>query len=315
MTVTVWRRHLWDLEMAPANLALARLNLSGPASVYIQRDIPRKRYTAPLPPPVESPEGCSARLYRLLGRLPRTERTRAERGNTEMSRQSMNPGTAAVLVVLCLGLPAAANAQDNVTLMGASPAMNFSRELLKRADVQDELGLDTKQREALAKVLSQFELPIIVWPAGQNLDVSKLSDTERERWRAKISRDAAEQTAAVMNGRQREMEQVLRIEQRQRLTEIDLQWRGILALVDQRLSDAVGIVPSHYNVIQRIVGDFEVKRIGLLSVPDTRDLYQKRQELLRATEDQISALLSDGEKSRWAQALGKPFTFQDNLKR
>lgn len=214
-------------------------------------------------------------------------------------------------MVLCFGLPLAAQAQENVTLLGASPAANFSQELLRRADVQSELGIDANQKDALARALSKSGTRTIVrtYP-----DISRLSDEQRKQWQAEINRQANKDAAFILSEERRELEEILRPDQRKRLTEIDLQWRGILALVDSDLSNKLGILPSHHKVIQQIINVFEVKRIGLWSVHDRRDRYLKRQELLRDTEQKILSLLSDEEKSHWAQAIGRPFRFEDYRK-
>jgi hypothetical protein len=226
-----------------------------------------------------------------------------------MYRKPKNPGASILFIFLCFGWPATARAQDNVSLFGASPAANFSEALLKRTDVQNELGIDANQKEALAKVLSGSNAPAIVrtYP-----DMSRLSDEERKQWQAEINRQANKDVAFLMNEHRREVEGVLSPDQRKRLTELDLQWRGILALVDQSLSDELGILPSHYKVIEQIVNAFEVKRINLSFVRPREDRYQKRQVLLRETEQKVLAVLSDEEKRRWTQVIGKPFKF-DNL--
>jgi len=149
-----------------------------------------------------------------------------------MCHKSINLRAAIPLIIVCFGLPLAVKAQENVTLLGGSPAMDFSRELLKRADVRNELGIDANQEEALAKVLSESAMPIVVRPVVQYRDISKLSIEERKQWQAEINRQAAKDAAFIMNERRREVEEILRPDQRKRLTEIDLQWRGILALVD-----------------------------------------------------------------------------------
>jgi hypothetical protein len=226
-----------------------------------------------------------------------------------MYRKPKNPGASILFIFLCFGWPATARAQDNVSLFGASPAANFSEALLKRTDVQNELGIDANQKESLAKVLSESNAPAIVrtYP-----DMSRLSDDERKQWQAEINRQANKDIAFLMNEHRREVEGVLRPDQRKRLTELDLQWRGILALVDQSLSDELRILPSHYKAIEQIVNAFEVKRINLSSVRPRVDRYQKRQVLLRETEQKVLALLSDEEKGRWTLKIGEPFKF-DNL--
>src|SRR5262249_6473480 len=137
-----------------------------------------------------------------------------------------------------------------------------------------------------------------------------------KEWHAEIGRQAAEQAVHILNERRREVEQILRLDQRKRLTEIDLQWRRILALVDRSLSDKLCIAPSHYEVIAQIVADFEVQRLRLLSADDSLDspLYLERQVLLRDSEQKIFGLLSDEEKARWSEAIGKPFKFENDPK-
>jgi len=230
-----------------------------------------------------------------------------------MSRKSIKLCAAIPLIVLCFGLPPAAKAQENVTLLGASPANNYSRELLKRKDVQNELGVDAQQKDALAKVFNELPGRIIVRVV--RIVPPVLSSEERKQWNAETGRQAAEQAANALNERRREVEEVLRPDQRKRLSEIDLQWRGILALVDQNLSGKLGIYPAHYHRITEIAADFEVKRIILMDVSDNPDSarYRKRQLLLQETERKVLALLSDEEKSRWAQAVGKPFKFENDL--
>ena len=236
-----------------------------------------------------------------------------------MYRKSINPGAAVSLIVLCFGLPPAAKAQDNVTLQGGSPAMNYSRELLKRADVQKELGIDANQKEALTKALSKSDQPIIVRPVVQYRDISKLSDEERKQWHEEIGRQSAQQTAFIMNERRREVEEILRPGQRKRLTEIDLQWRGILALGDKSLSNRLGVSPEHHHRIAQILADFEVKRLTLLSRSERSEdtgspRYQKRRLLLQETEQKVLATLSDEEKARWSRSIGKPFKFAEDFK-
>jgi hypothetical protein len=226
----------------------------------------------------------------------------------------------ACLIVLCFGLPPAAKAQDKVALLGASPAMNFFRELLKRADVQNELGIDANQKEALAKVLSRSDMPVVVRPVVQLLDISRLSDEERKRVNAEIGREVTKQNTYIVNERQREMEEILRSDQRERLTEIDLQWRGILALGgDKSLSNRLGISPEHRQRIKAILAQFFSDRFPLLSsyeeVEGTNSpRYQKRRVLLQETEQKVLNLLSAEEKARWSQAIGRPFKFEDYLK-
>lgn len=216
-----------------------------------------------------------------------------------------------------LGCSTTAQAQRSIMLAGGSPAMNYSRVLLKRADVQKELALDAQQKEVLAKLLNQSPEEITVrsmreMPPVKYQDISKLSGEEREKWESEIGRAAGAQAVKFMNEQRREVEAVLRSDQLKRLNEIDLQWRGLLALVNQNLSDKLKISPEHYKIVSEIVADFEVKRIDLLDDSDYANspLYRKREMLLYITEQKILAVLSDEEKANWSQAIGKPFNFE-----
>jgi hypothetical protein len=235
-----------------------------------------------------------------------------------MGLKSINLRAAIPLIVLCFGAPSAAKAQGNVALQGGSPAMNYSRDLLKRTDVQNELGLDAVQKEALEKALRKSDMPIVVRPVVNHRDISRLSDEERRQWQAEINRQAFNETLFIMNQRRREGEEILRPDQRKRLTEIDLQWRGILALGDKSLSNRLGVSPEHQERIADILAKFFLKRLPLLNPYEESEAtnsprYQKRRVLLQETEQKVFTLLSDEERRVWSQAIGRPFKFEDSL--
>jgi hypothetical protein len=211
--------------------------------------------------------------------------------------------TVLIVTSLSVGLASQVQAQRVGPLSGGSPAGSYSRELLKRLDVQTELGLDTHQKGALAKFFSKsyVEVPLV----SMFRDISRLSDEERKQWRAEVHRQAAEVAAKIMKENRRQMEEILRPDQRKRLIELDLQWRGILALGDRNLSESLEVSPAHHQRIAKIVAEFEVKRVSLHSETDSLR-YQK---LLQETEPKVFAILSDEEKGRWAQAIGRPFLF------
>ena len=97
-----------------------------------------------------------------------------------------------------------------------------------------------------------------------------------------------------------------------------MQWRGVLALADQGVSDRLGVSPEHQQRIKAILAKFFLERLPLLN-PDEEfegtnsPRYQKRRALLQETEQKVLNLLSDEEKARWTQAIGRPFRFEDNL--
>lgn len=222
-----------------------------------------------------------------------------------MNNVRMFRRTILVVMSLSFGLLSQIQAQTIGPLTGASPAANFLTPLLKRNDVQNELGLDDRQKDALTKVfrVKYAEVPLV----SMYRDISNLSDTERKQWQAEVNREASATAARIYDDRRRQLEEILRPGQRERLTELDLQWRGILALGDKNLSDKLGISPAHHQRISEIVDEFEGSRVSLYSKRNDPLRYQR---LLQETEPRVFAILSAEEKSRWAHAIGRPFVFE-----
>lgn len=236
-----------------------------------------------------------------------------------------------------LGFMMTAHAQRGVTLAGGSPLMSYEKALLKREDVQNELNLSSLQKEFLTEFVNQTPGQIAarsiqVMPVVKIVDITKLSEEERKEWMAEIGKRANAQAKKFMEDEKREVESVLRPEQKKRLHELDLQWRGILALADRRVADEINLSPENCKKIADIVAHFDVQRITLLSqtsdeyekrgstheefrkdFDDSKSaVYQKRLALLQEFEERVFKLLSDAEKERWRDALGKPFIFSDD---
>jgi hypothetical protein len=172
-----------------------------------------------------------------------------------------------------------------------------------------------------------------LWPSkGGKARAEKLSEEERKQWVSEIGRQAAAQALKSMEDERREVKSVLRPEQQKRLHEIDLQWRGILALADSRVADEINLSAENRKKINETVADFEVQRINLISRASQEhkknggsqqefmndfdnsksSIYQKRQALLQEFEEKVFNFLSENEKERWQLALGKPFVFSDD---
>ncbi|GEM_PF-6987919 len=242
-------------------------------------------------------------------------------------------------LLLVLGFFTLAQGQRSVAVAGGSPLMNYEKELLRREDVQNELNLSSLQKEFLSEFINQTPDQVATraiknMPPVKIIDVTKLSDEERKQWDAEISKQAAEQVRKFMEEEKREIESVLRPEQKKRLHELDLQWRGVLALADSRVADEINLSAENRKKIADIDAGFEVERINLVSraaqensqnggsrqkfMKDFDDanspMYRKREALLQEFEGKIFNLLSDDEKTRWRLALGNPFDFRDDEK-
>jgi hypothetical protein len=240
-------------------------------------------------------------------------------------------------LLFALGFITAAQAQHSSTLAGGSPMMSYEKSLLKREDVQNELYLYSLQKEFLTEFVNQTPGQVAArsiqnMPPVKYVDITKLSEEERKQWVTEIGQQALVQTKKFMEDEKREVESVLRPEQKKRLHELDLQWRGILALSDSRVADEINLSAENRKKIGDILADFEVQRINLISRAaqehkknggseqefmsdfdnSKSPLYQKRQSLFQEFEEKVFKLLSDAEKERWREATGKPFAFSDD---
>jgi hypothetical protein len=133
-----------------------------------------------------------------------------------------------------------------------------------------------------------------------------------------------------------ELKQLLRDDQMKRLHELDLQWRGPMAITDPKVAEEIKVsqknraeVNKIYSEYQRSVGEivrgaFEEwqQRGGPRSgapMPDFQSrlspLRQKMDKLKKDAEKQVLDLLSDEEKSRWNAAIGEPFKFRQDQPR
>lgn len=242
-------------------------------------------------------------------------------------------------VFFALGFITTVQAQRSSTLAGGSPTMSYEKALLRREDVQNELYLYSLQREFLTEFVNQTPGQIAArsiqyMPPVKYVDITKLSEEERKQWVAEIGQRAAAQTKKFVEDERREVESVLRPEQKKRLHELDLQWRGILALADSRVADEINLSAENRKKIAETVADLEVQRINLISrasqehkkngasqqefindFDNTKSpLYQKRLALFQEFEERVFRLLSDEEKECWREALGKSFVFSDDAR-
>lgn len=198
--------------------------------------------------------------------------------------------------------------------------------LLRRPDVQNGLRLSLRQRNLLAELLQ--EPPRISVRVEQRMEGSPAGRGEPAEVRTSVNTSESQVLA------------VLTDEQKARLEELRLQWRGPLALAEPKVADKVGLRPDARAEIGRIAAEYEkVKSEVMQSLaqvqeavsPDgtqrsvavrldtselERPLSPLRKRLQRAkksAEEKILALLQPEERERWDALCGAPFTFRSGL--
>jgi hypothetical protein len=213
----------------------------------------------------------SARNYLL-----RVLRAAGNNRRETMNRRSFLNGTAlAAICLIGLSAPGLSRAQQPPPQgVGGAPfifgngPLNALRDpahgslmsLLDRNDVKNEIGIDARQRDALndLKQKSRAEMMDKIRTDVQNMR-DKMKDMSPEERRAQIQKmqgDRQDAFSAYQSDLDKRVEAILRPSQVKRLHELDLQWRGPLAMVDPSLSDKVGLDPEQHAKVNQLYQEY-----------------------------------------------------------
>jgi hypothetical protein len=200
-------------------------------------------------------------------------------------------------------------------------------DIASRTDVQNELRLDLRQRNAIADLSQARGGPIRVEARVQS--PTDASPEEQIR----------KQLESQFGGIEGKLKELLKPEQFKRLLELDVQWRGAVSLGDPKVSERVQLTPPHRSEISRIVQEYQRERMQIIfehsQVNQNEDGANRVQMMVRApdlsnplspvrrkldplkkeTEAKILGLLDAGERQRWNEAQGERFTFRADEKR
>lgn len=218
-------------------------------------------------------------------------------------------------------------------IISAAPsAMGSQRRLLERGDVQNHLRLTVRQK----KELGLAPLP----PGGKarskpgeakaaplriEVDV-KSSPEERQQSLQELSERVRAQVEASHSASEAKIKEVLTPEQLKRLAELDLQFRGPLALGEPKVVEEVKLAAEKRAPIAALAQEARRKMAEATvdALKEGRNLQQERKNRLSPlrkktdkakgeASEKILAMLSPEEMARWEAAQGKPFLFRTDL--
>jgi hypothetical protein len=238
-------------------------------------------------------------------------------------------------VSLMLSLSAAVKAQGP-GLMMSQPNMSNTLGLLMRPEVQNEIRLDLRQRNALAQVQDNARNRAMQRIRDQFQQMRNLSPEERRQRMQNMRNEMMTQMQQFQGEINEQLKQLLRENQLERLHQLDLQWRGPMAMADPKVAEEIKLsqksraeINKIFSEYQRSVGEvfrgaFEQWQQqggprGGAPMPDFQSrlspLRQKVDELKKSSEQQVLELLTPEERSRWNAALGEPFRFRQDQPR
>jgi len=211
--------------------------------------------------------------------------------------------------------------------------------LMAHKEVGTEIGLDDHQREALADLQAKSHDEILsrmrAAAAGNPEEANETPEEHRAQFQQRMAQQRAymESFPAEMAKR---AEGVLKSAQVKRLRELDLQWRGPLALADPKVADALKLSSEQRDKVAAVLRDYQAAVVNIRmqarpgfngagtvgasqtapappSVEEIRARMTKAQKEIDQARQEAGektlAVLSPEQQKRWQQMLGKPFAF------
>lgn len=223
------------------------------------------------------------------------------------------------------------------------PTRSVTTTLIQREDVQGELGVSAAQREKIQaaqqgmrqagqRVMQESGIDFQAM-RDPNLDPQKrqeLMAQMREKMGQMREKMQAAQKESEDNAK-KEIDASLTPTQRKRLAELELQYRGPLALADDTVAKQFNVTPEQQREIGNVLTEYRngQQKVGeemRSKMPQPggggqgfnreemqkvfEDMQKSQERVKKASEDKVVALLNASQKSAWTAAKGKAFTFK-----
>lgn len=222
---------------------------------------------------------------------------------------------------------------------GIDPTHSAAMQLLQRNDVRNEIAFDLKQQNMLdeLRTKSQQDFQKTLTTTIQE-SVQALQNVPQDEQQSHIQ-DRMNMFATTIQNFQGDVDKrtegILRPKQITRLHELDLRWRGPMALSDPKVADALKLTPEQTAKVGTTVKDFMEQQqkalmAGLMAQnsndpaptgpQDRMQQMQKRvaailnsreqEKAKKATEDKLLELLTPTQKTQWTTMQGAKFIFR-----
>ena len=151
----------------------------------------------------------------------------------------------------------------------ADPGVSNTSNLLTRSDVRNELMLNGRQTEALTDLQNGFPAAMRqqMRDAFQKMrdelggaNPQNMSPEERQQFGEQMRTTRQEAQFAVMADQDKKAEALLTPAQLKRLHELDLQWRGPLALADAKTNEKLNLTPEQQTKFTAMLKEFRAKQ-------------------------------------------------------
>lgn len=217
-------------------------------------------------------------------------------GLVQAGRAQDRPGAPLVSGGRAFSNPNFNPAQMGGLMSATDPTRNMEGMLLRRNDVRREIGLDSRQREALEALEQKGRTELGAQMRDQFRELRSLSREERTARMQQQREQALSLRESFQNGLDRRAGEILRPAQRKRLHELDLQWRGGLALADPEMSKQMNLTPEQRARVDELLQQYREQQTKMRdeSFGMFRTRFNRRD---RTTGDLPSAQVVPGDEA------------------
>ena len=154
------------------------------------------------------------------------------------------------------------------------PGVSNTSNLLTRSDVRNELLLNGRQTETIANLQNGYPAAMMsglmttimgamqkMQQDGGTLDPRSMSPDERQQMITEMRDKMTESVTALQADQDKKSEAALTPAQTKRLKELDLQWRGPLALSDEKLGEKVALTPDQRTQFKAMLKELRDARV------------------------------------------------------
>lgn len=218
------------------------------------------------------------------------------------------------------------------------PLQSNANQLLQREDVQGELGISGAQREKMQAAQQQGMQNMRQKMQSGGFDREAMRNAtpeQRQEMVQKMQTLRQEISKSMAADQQKQMDEVLNASQRKRLAELDLKFRGPLALGEEAVGKKLNLTPDQQREIGNILTEYRTGQQEAMQAMrpnrggggndgggqpgqfDPAAMQTRIEEgrkamdrVKKGSSDKIVALLTDSQKAAWKAAQGKPFAFK-----
>ncbi len=191
-------------------------------------------------------------------------------------------------------------------MRGGDPVMG----LLRSDEVRKELKVDAEQEAGITKIEQQVRDQ----PRGDadaRIDFRNASEEERQKFFAKMKEAQKEQAAKSHDL----LQEVLLPAQLQRLDELAMQRRGVMALNDPEVQKSLGMTAQQVEKLDEVRSEQETamrdKMREARQSGDRSSMREKMGEYREQLEQSVLSVLSTDQKAKFEKMKGAEFDFGD----